>query len=187
MVSHEGYSGPMFDFDPWPDRSLTDVPNAPLGQFWGHSGKWENEDILPRRLVNRNKNKTEEKKLPHFFMAAGRWCVDDVFRSAVESLEPGQHQFVPLTMEDKNGRVLQCQCYLFNTIGWHDAAKSIPARNPVPPFALTAPAITRALIPSAHCWRDHYSTTHLLMSAELVSRLKAAGVRNLRLTELEEV
>lgn len=188
MVSYTGFDGPLFYFRPWPDPTMTAGPNSPLGNFWGWGGVPINEKLAPRRLVNSEDNRTDVENLPQYFMSANVLCVDDVFKAAVESIEPGKHQFIPLTLEDQDGSLVPRQYYMFNVIGRHDAVRDIPAKNPVSPFGLWTAAIPKALIPPCHCWKDIYTLNYFFMSEEMVARLKAAvDVKNLQMTVLEEI
>ncbi|WP_102958182.1 imm11 family protein [Mangrovicella endophytica] len=59
--------------------------------------------LAPEELPTHAQLRTRFKTLPDFIHLASAWGVTDAFRDKVEELEPGVHQFFPVTLLDPKG------------------------------------------------------------------------------------
>jgi hypothetical protein len=75
------------------------------------SGDEVNPDHFNRVLRIGNKAK---RPLPHAFRKGGRYIVSEDWRVAIESLEPGVHQFIPLEVYDELGTFYGRKYYFLN-------------------------------------------------------------------------
>jgi hypothetical protein len=91
-------------------------PGAATRMSW-HSGSPILSEVMPRRL-----RLLRGKKMYDFLSLQGAgFMVSSRFKDAVEELDPGRHQFFPVTVEDKNGAVVPGEFFLFNIVGRIDS------------------------------------------------------------------
>ncbi|SLN71555.1 hypothetical protein ROA7450_03932 [Roseovarius albus] len=69
----------------------------------------EDLSLLPKKA-----RRTDKLKLKDFTSIDGKACVSQKFKDAVESLEPGAHQFSSIELQEKDGTPIPEQYYLFN-------------------------------------------------------------------------
>ena len=69
-----------------------------------------------------NRLRLQRGKLAYDWIASdGGIVVSSRFKDAVEELDPGRHQFFPVTIEDKKGDVVPGKFFLFNIVGRIDS------------------------------------------------------------------
>lgn len=92
------------------DRTKVELrdPAQDDGKFMHHehdrhwdSGRAIKVDHVPRQL-----RRASGKEIPDFDMFYGLFVVSDKFRTIVEKLEPGAHQFIPFQIVEKGGEVM---------------------------------------------------------------------------------
>lgn len=112
-------------------------------------------------------------------------------RALIEELEPGVHQFFPMTVE-QNGRTLgtRHQMVVCNRLDTIDRALSVPVAAPGQPYRPEPGGANRIVfsgnaIGDHHAWRDRF-VRGLFLSDTLVDRIHAAGFRGLKHTHYEE-
>ena len=80
------------------------------------SGTWLPPEVMPSRL------RLQRGKPAYDWMASdGGLVISPRFKDAVEELDPGRHQFFPVTIEDKKGDVVPGEFFLFNIVGRIDS------------------------------------------------------------------
>ena len=178
------YSGTQLEF-PEGDAALQAYyaatyiePNSPIRVSW-HSGNPIPPEVLPTRV------RVLKGKGPFDWAQVGTpVLVSAAFRHCVEQLNPGQHGFFPVTMEEKDGTPRPDPFYLFNVVGRIDAI--IEAKSNLKPVGRgqisgwgytrrTGPwhcALDRTVIGNRACWVDIRYTHCWFVSDRLANLLK---------------
>jgi hypothetical protein len=130
----------------------------------------------------------------------GLLAVDGQLKAVVESLEPGVHQFWPLTITMPHGFAYPVQYYGLRIGQFRDSCvpeESQVRISTVAPmyFALgrskkdfAAVAVSKAAIGGAHLWREtKLQTPDILMSDTLQSEIAKRGLRIFKHYKLKEV
>jgi hypothetical protein len=181
--------------------------NAGFEQKPGYEGLsvWSGgEPVAPELVPSTARVRSDRRQLPCFFAVSTALAVCDAFRTLVESLEPGRHQFLPVTMLRRSGDPYPGRFYLLNALQKVDAIiveKSdviwhrIEAPQPdgtvregrwleirgMPQLTLNADAIA-----GRHLWLDRHGGGHLFFSNELMEQVNRAKLRKLRWFQTQE-
>ncbi len=89
-----------FEFVDWEEVLL------PIANLSGRS--LPDLSILPKKA-----RRTNKLKLTDFISIEAKACVSQAFKDAVESLEPGAHQFSPIELQEKDGTPIDEPYYMF--------------------------------------------------------------------------
>lgn len=159
------------------------------GGYTFNSGRPVEATHMPTRL--RRSGPVHQPLLVILGGYGGSLLVSAAFRDLVEELEPGVHQFFPMTIE-QSGRVLGTH-YLFvvcNRLDTIDREKSVPPPPPGRPYRPLRDGTDRLVFSAAaignhHAWIDKF-VRGTCISNTLFGRIRDAGLRGLRYTEYAE-
>lgn len=132
------------------------------------------------------------KRIPDYLIMNGMLGVSKDFKDAVESLEPGKHQFFPVILEWRNGEpacdmfVFICTTTLYSV---HEEKSTVPPVNPENPKSILDIAGSKDLrlflsarnIGGHHIWRDAQLVGVPLVSEKLAHILQSEKMIGIRL------
>lgn len=159
--------------------AVTDGGKFPGGGGFLLNGIWWETTYLPTKI----KLGGRKRKLTDLYYVGFTWLVDDKFKTIVEELEPGVHQFVPVELLWNNGEHAASK-YCFapgNRIdSVHDEQTTIPRR--ANGWLIQGDGgkfvFSNAKVGNRHVWIDMMFGPQVAynVSDELVRRLQEAGV-----------
>jgi hypothetical protein len=166
------------------------------GLYFGHgrsmvSGRRVKTDHFLKTL-----NQYSGRKIPDFDCLHGFTYVSDCFKSVVESVEPGIHQFIPFQIIGPKKLVLAdmyfmvvCNrldsmdreetTFLLDTVGMWLPGREVPREQWPPNFDPNIKGkfvFNLAQIGNHHLWHDKYSSFGPYLSDTLADALMSAGV-----------
>lgn len=153
------------------------------------------EENVPREARVASQHRT----LPDFVTLPQAIGVSPAFRKIVEELEPGVHQFFPVTLCARSGELAHRQYDLFNIVGKVDAVieeKSDVKRirsdlgSMVLHYTRAEPHLTldAKLIVSRHVWRgDKDLHNQIFFSDELGERVARLNMKKLDLIKVDQI
>ncbi len=168
---------------PLPERRLPDLD-------WMKTGAAIDASILPKTL----KLMSGAKKLHAFIpaLACGPFVASDEFRAIVETMEPGLHQFVPVEVVYKDGRVSDLPYFFVNIMQVLNSIRIensnvywVAPPNPHHPGALSQSAgpfkltLNKTIVAGKHFWRERLFNYGVFFSDELMERCNALKLRGL--------
>lgn len=128
-------------------------------------------------------------------------AVDEQLKAVIEGLEPGVHQFWPIRVLAKDGTAIAKSYFGMRVRQFLDSFEP----DQTPPNAVTGEtgsyyasnptkqgskdlAVSKAVIGSTHLWRERkLKSPNLLLSDELVNRIRSADLRVPTLHKLKDV
>jgi hypothetical protein len=188
---HTSFGLPEFE---WVDSSSTFEPLPGATQAWPIQIRSSvRVDPLPD-LVAVSVREPSTKVLPDFLTVAGKYVASTRFKSIVEALEPGMHQFIPIKVRTGSDPSEVSTYWIVNVLTVINAVLpsdevarlrelgKIPSREeskrslgPLYVF------IDRSLVAGSHLWRTDYISinTDLYFSEELMRQIEEAGLEGL--------
>ncbi len=124
------------------------------------------------------------RPLPHFFKRSDKRNVSEVWRLAIESLEPGVHQFIPIEIYDEKGNPYEIKYYYINIRNILDAIDpdsdniiiTVGQYNLIRPIDIKLPwPLLREKFEGRHLWlqsKDGLGRQDMFLSDELFKRVK---------------
>ena len=83
---------------------------------------WKSGNVIPPEGVPKRLRITKGKQIFDWLtVRGGGTLVSSAFKDAVEEIEPGQHQFFPVTVVDKAGGARPERYFIFNVVGRIDS------------------------------------------------------------------
>ena len=133
-------------------------------------------------------------------MLGGATLVSDRFRDCVEALDPGRHQFFPVSVTDRQGAAKPGPFFMFNVVGYIDSIIEAQSNlkpsgrglidhwgyeRPVGPWRC---ALDRSVIGDRACWTEYRYGGRWFVSDRLAALMKQQGLLGFSLDEYcEEV
>jgi hypothetical protein len=169
---------PQYDID-------VDAPPRGLPQY---AGLKTPDFVPPDHVPRRARIESAHKFIPHVGPLAWYWCVCDRFKALLEEREPGIHQFFPIDIAYKDGRLELRPFYLFhirrvvsamiieksNVVVRPSVTNSIDAEIRFYPFKIT---LSRARIRDCHVWRSE-DGPYVFFSDDLFAEVKKHKLGN---------
>jgi hypothetical protein len=87
----------------------------------GYRVNWRSGDVISPELVPKDMKMVKGQRPVDWQSVHGAPLVSQRFRDAVESIDPGRHQFFPVSVEGRNGAPVKGRFYLFNIVGQIDS------------------------------------------------------------------
>jgi hypothetical protein len=169
--------------------------------------------VDPTELPSTVRTNSRRKRFPGVMNPFGRWIIRDDFRQSVEGLEPGVHQFIPVTiLYGRSGEPIPTeQPYSFlNILQCFDALdeeRSEARRAPhvkatqqggflhgsklVPTHGLRTAwklVMRKEIIAGRHLWRGDWDLhLHVFTSDDLANKLRKAKLSSLEYVHVEEI
>jgi hypothetical protein len=79
---------------------------------------WKSGNVIPPEVVPKRLRITKGKQIYDWLtVRGGGTLVSSAFKDAVEGIEPGRHQFFPVTVVDKGGVTRPESYFIFNIVG----------------------------------------------------------------------
>jgi hypothetical protein len=167
----------------------------------------------PTELPSMIRTNSRKKRFHALMKPAGRWIVRDDFRQVVEGLEPGVHQFVPVSIVyDRSGEPIPSEqpYYFMNILQCFDAIgeeRSEVRRQPhvkitqqggfeqgsklVPTHGLRTAwklVMRKEIIAGRHLWRGDWDLQfYVFTSNDLANRLRKAKLSALEYLHIDEI
>ncbi|MET4131408.1 hypothetical protein ABIE62_000520 [Porphyrobacter sp. MBR-155] len=172
------------------------------GRHWD-SGRALKVAHLPKQLRRRS-----GRNIPDFDKFNGLFVVSDKFKSIVERLEPGVHQFIPFQIVERGGVVradmwFMVVCNRLDTVdrerttmmlhigrlwAW---SRDVPEDHWPEGFVSRGRdekiVFNHAQVGNHHIWRDKHEATMTLVSDAMAEALRTAGVTGIDFFEQESV
>jgi hypothetical protein len=83
---------------------------------------WKTGNVIPPEVVPKRLRITKGKQIYDWLtVRGGGTLVSSAFKDAVEEIEPGRHQFFPVTVVDKAGAARPESYFIFNVVGRIDS------------------------------------------------------------------
>ncbi|KQP13935.1 DUF1629 domain-containing protein [Methylobacterium sp. Leaf93] len=158
------------------------------------SGTWFPSEKIPRRL-----RLTRGRRMYDWLNLQGTGTlVSSRLKDAVEELDPGRHQFFPVTVEDKNGAAVAGEFFIFNVVGRIEAiieersnlrasgrgqVENWGYERCVGPWQC---ALDAAVIGNRACWVDQRYTQRWFISDRLAALLQERQLNGYELSEHSE-
>ncbi|PKP64007.1 MAG: hypothetical protein CVT85_12605 [Alphaproteobacteria bacterium HGW-Alphaproteobacteria-7] len=185
-------------------------PNQDDGKYMHHEhGRhWDSGRALKVNYIPKQLRRRSGRNIPDFNKFNGLFVVSDKFKSIVERLEPGVHQFIPLQIVEKGGEVLtdmwfMVVCNRLDTVDrerttmvlhlgrcWTQS-RDVPEDYWPEGFVSRGRdekiVFNRSQIGDHHLWRDKHEATMTLVSDALAEALQNEGVTGINFFELESV
>jgi hypothetical protein len=129
---------------------------------------WKSGNVIPPDVVPKRLRITKGKRIYDWLTVRGSGTlVSSAFKDAVEEIEPGRHQFFPVTVVEKAGVARPESYFIFNVVGRIDAI--IEEKSNLEPLGRGAIdawtyergrgpwrcALGAAIIGGRACWIEH--------------------------------
>lgn len=151
-------------------------------------------------LLTAAKLHTRHKSIPDHFAIMGQRMVSDRLKRAIESLEPGVHQFFPVKLLRKSGESFETQYYAFHTIQILDALDDeksnvfwMPIEGISPSRKMLTHArgephwvVRKAVVAGKHFWREEKMMSLFFWSEELFALYRSEKMSGVRWEKAEE-
>lgn len=182
-------------------RAVDQSDDGGMGSAGAGSGRPVNPEHVPTRMqwLDRRHHAMPDFDRAHLLNVSKR------ARDLIEAVEPGVHQFLPVTYVDVDGKFLEDRFFLMvgnrldsidrkhttmvlsNGRMWIPAIDLVRMNKPLPPGAdPNVPAkfvFSREQIGGRHLWMDKHMSAGPWLSDELAERLIETGMTGLRLSE----
>ena len=169
------------------DPLISDIPPSASATFrWGRAVKTEH---LPKKL----RPKGPQKRMPDFALVAMGQIASAAFREVAEALEPGVHQFEPVTVVDKRGETLAemfwfVPCQRLDTLAVDLLVPPLESSGKYYPLANEIRIVfDAAKVGDAAIWCDARFTGTLFASDRFKDAAEAAGLTGLDFKPYETV
>jgi hypothetical protein len=146
---------------------------------------WKSGNVIPPEVVPKRLRITKGKQIFDWLtVRGGGTLVSSAFKDAVEEIEPGRHQFFPVTVVDKAGGARPERYFIFNVVGRIDSIieeKSnlqATGRGQIDAWIyerLVGPwrcAVDAAIIDGRACWVEHHYAGFPFVSDRLAALLQ---------------
>ena len=169
-------------FEPIQEDESRGHPKLASGCIWGLDGGYrltDSTEISIQSVYRRARLTSSHKVLPSIFHVSSEICVAKSVRADIESLEPGVHQFFPVTLFGRKGEIFQGEYFLLNICQITNSIvfeKSNLTRVELPNGAVstTSPArsddfrtVRADAVKGMHLWRELIYQPDMYISEEL--------------------
>ena len=162
---------------------------TPANPFTISDANWRSGTSIPPDVVPTKAQLTKGDEIYDCrIVRGGAMLVSARFKDCVEELEPGRHQFFPITVEDKRGTFKPGPFFIFNVVGYIDSIieeqsnLKASGRGQIKAWGYTRRvgpwkcALNTSVIGARACWTELRYEGRWFVSDRLAEIMRARGL-----------